>query len=268
MHRVLEVGRQRLHARGHVFLLQDVQHRVARRAGHGVGGVGVAVGKFEHVLGAALCHEGVVDLLARHAAAQRLGAVGHLLGEVQDVRRHAEHLGARPAAAAAEAGDDLVEDQQDVVLRADLAQALQVASRRDHHTGRAGERLHDHGGDVARVVQGDHVQQLVGQGPAVGVGHALEERAHGRLRVGNVVGLHRLAEGLAVAHHAAHRDAAEVHAVVALLINFLYNLDVLDSSNLDFKSKPIFVGHISHLISHISPLTAHFPFPFHKIIVV
>jgi hypothetical protein len=32
-----------------------------------------------------------------------------------------------------------------------------------------------------------------------------------------VVGLHALAEHLAVEHHAANRDAAEVHAVVALL---------------------------------------------------
>jgi hypothetical protein len=41
---------------------------------------------------------------------------------------------------------------------ADLAQALQVAHRRDHHAGRAGERLHDHGGDVRCIVQRDQVR--------------------------------------------------------------------------------------------------------------
>jgi hypothetical protein len=45
----------------------------------------------------------------------------------------------------------------------------------------------------------------------------LEKAFFGRLGVGQVVGLDALAEQLAVAHDAADRDAAEVHAVVALL---------------------------------------------------
>jgi hypothetical protein len=117
---------------------------------------------------------------------------------------------------AAEAGDDLVEDQQDVVGGADLAQSLQVADRRNHHAGRAGERLDDHGRDVGGIVQRDQVQQLVGQLGAL-CRHAAREGVLLELRVGQVVGLHRLAEVLAVAHHAADRDAAEVHAVVTLL---------------------------------------------------
>jgi hypothetical protein len=43
------------------------------------------------------------------------------------VRRDAEGLRGEGLAGAAEAGDDLVEDQQDAVPVADLAQALQVA---------------------------------------------------------------------------------------------------------------------------------------------
>ena len=71
--------------------------------------------ELEHVLRAARRHEGLVDLLLRDDAAERLDAVGDLLGEVQDVGHHAERLGAGERAGAAEAGDDLVEDQQDVV---------------------------------------------------------------------------------------------------------------------------------------------------------
>ena len=107
--------------------------------------------------------------------------------------------------------------------RANLAQALQVAHRRNDHARRAGKRLHDHGGNVAGVVQVDEVQQVVGQrrplpARAVGLGrrHALEERARWRLGVRQVVGLHALAKQLAVAHDAAHRNAAKVHAVVTL----------------------------------------------------
>jgi hypothetical protein len=66
-------------------------------------------------------------------------AVGDLLGDVDDVGRDAEGFRAGPAAGAAKAGDDLVKDQQDVVRRADLAQALQVAHGRDHHAGRSRE---------------------------------------------------------------------------------------------------------------------------------
>ncbi|MPM82164.1 hypothetical protein SDC9_129225 [bioreactor metagenome] len=173
--------------------------------------------ELQHVLGATLRHEGVVNLLGGDHAAQRLRTVGHLLGEVQDVRRHAESLGPGPGAAAAKASDDLVKNQQDVVLRADLADARKVTDRGNHHAGRAREGLHDHGGDVARIVQGDHVQQLVGQRAAAVFGHALLEGAGRRLGVGNVVRLHALPEQLAVAHDAADRDTAVVHAVVALL---------------------------------------------------
>jgi hypothetical protein len=77
--------------------------------------------------------------------------------------RDAEAVGGERRAEAAEAGDHLVEDQQDVVLVADRPQALQIALRRDQHAGRAGHRLDDHRGDVGGVVQGDDPLQVVGQ---------------------------------------------------------------------------------------------------------
>ena len=180
-----------------------------------MGRVGVAVGKLDGVVGTTGGHEGVADVLLDHHATQRLGAVGDLLGEVDDVGRDAKGLGAGPVAGAAETGDHLVKNQQDVVRRADLAQALQIALGRNDHAGRTGERLDDHGRDVGGVVQADHVEQLVGQLGA-GLGHAPRKRAVGGLGVGQVIGLDALAKVLAVAQDAAHRNATEVHAVVAL----------------------------------------------------
>ena len=63
----------------------------------------------------------------------------------------AEIVGGERRAEAAEAGDDLVEDQQDAVLVADLAQLLQIAFRRqDQHAGRARHRFDDHRRDGRR----------------------------------------------------------------------------------------------------------------------
>ena len=181
------------------------------------------MGELQHVLRATSGHEGVVNLLLYHHATQRLRAVGDLLGKVQDVRRHAKGLGTGPGTAAAKAGNDLVKNQQNVVRCANLAQALQVAHRRNDHAGGTRKRLDDHRSNVAGIVQVDDVEQVVGQRRALparaiglGRGHAFEERAHRGLGVRQVVGFHALAKQLAVAHNAAHRNAAKVHAVVTL----------------------------------------------------
>jgi hypothetical protein len=50
-------------------------------------------------------------------------AVGDALGRDHDVGRHAEIIGAEGLPEAPEAGDHLVEDEQDAVLVADLAKA-------------------------------------------------------------------------------------------------------------------------------------------------
>ncbi|MNS81773.1 hypothetical protein D3C72_1154950 [compost metagenome] len=177
--------------------------------------------ELDHVLGRVGLHHRVVELVAADHAAQRNHAVGHALGEVQHVGHHAEIVRREVGAHAPEAGDDLVEDQQDAVLVADLAQALQIALRRQVPAGRTGHRLHDDRGHVARVVQRQDA------------GFELDQRVFGphRLRVVDVGMVHRVvdeahvvharqkgrAEHLAVARNAAHRHAAEAHAVVALL---------------------------------------------------
>ena len=62
-------------------------------------------------------HHGVVDLPAGRHRAHRHGGVGEALGQVHHVGRDAETLGGEGRAQAAEAGDHLVEDQQDAVAR-------------------------------------------------------------------------------------------------------------------------------------------------------
>ena len=66
-------------------------------------------------------------------------------------------------------------------------------------------------------MQGYQIEQAVGHGLAIRLGPAFAKRAQRRLGVGQMVGFYALAEGLAVAHHATHRNAAKVHAVIALL---------------------------------------------------
>ena len=79
-------------------------------------------------------HEGVVDGLAHHHPAHRHRAGRHPLGEGDHVGLNAIALGGERRAETAEPGDDLVEDEQDAVLVADLAQPLQIALRRRQNT--------------------------------------------------------------------------------------------------------------------------------------
>ena len=216
VHSLLEIRRERCNPLNHVFFHQHVQGCNARRAGHRVCRVGVAVGEFEHVVRAALRHEGVVDFLFGNDCTQRLRAVGYLLGHIHDVGRHAKRGRTGVGTHTAKAGDDLVKNQQDVVGSANLAQALQVAHRRHHNPCRTRHGLHDHRRNVGCVVQCNQLEQLIGQ-RGTGRRHAFVKRAGRGLRVGQVVGLDTLAKRLAVGHNAAHGYATKVNTVVALL---------------------------------------------------
>ena len=68
---------------------------------------------------------------------------------------------------APEAGDHLVEHEQDAVRVADLAQPLQIALRRHQAAGRPGDRLDEARGDVLRAVQVDEAHQVLGELDAV-----------------------------------------------------------------------------------------------------
>ena len=123
--------------------------------------VGVAVKQLDGVFRP--LHEGVVDLALRKHRAHGQRAVGQSLGGGHQVGRHIESLRGKRLADSAEAGDHLVEYQQNVMPVADLAQALQVADRRQYHAGGAGNRFDDDRGDGRGVMQGDQALELVGE---------------------------------------------------------------------------------------------------------
>ena len=89
------------------------------------------------------------------------------LARRHDVGHDVEIVGAERRAEPAEAGDHLVEDQQDAVLLGDLAQLLEIALGRDQHARRAGHRLDDHRRDGRGIVQRDDPLELVGELRAV-----------------------------------------------------------------------------------------------------
>ena len=178
--------------------------------------IGVAVKQLDDVLGPV--HEGVVDALARDHAAHRHGAGGDALGEAEQVGDHAIALGGKGVAEAAEAGDDLVEDQQNAVTVADGAQPLQITFGRRQHAGRAGHRLDDHGGDRRGAVQRDDAFELVGEMPApfrLALGKGLMLAAIGCRQM--IDAGQQRAEEFAVVDNAADRNAAEADAVIAAL---------------------------------------------------
>ena len=112
--------------------------------------------------------------------------VGQPLGQRDEVGRNPEAFGGGGGTEPAKAGDDLVEDQQDAVPGADLAQLFQIADRRDEHPGRSGKGFDDHRSDCLRPVERDDPLKLVG-----------EMRTPGRLasaerHVGQAVGMRQM----------------------------------------------------------------------------
>ena len=136
VHRFFEIRGNGSDALDHIFAHQHIQSGNARRARHGVRRVGVAVGEFEHVLRTAAFHEGVVNIFFGHYATQWHSTVSHLLGHVHDVGRHAKSGSTGVGTQTTKAGDDFIKNQQDVVGRANFAQALQIAHRWHHHATR------------------------------------------------------------------------------------------------------------------------------------
>ena len=120
--------------------LQALDRRGAR---HRVAAVGVA----GEELRAGFAPEGLRHAVGHEHHRQRTVAAGDALAAAEDVWPDARVLGAKPFAGAAEAGDDLVEDEQDVVLVAHLAQRAHVAIRWDDDAGRHQDRLGDDGRD-------------------------------------------------------------------------------------------------------------------------
>ncbi len=129
-------------------------------------------------------------------------------------KRSARERRAQPA----EAGDHLVEDQQDAVPVADRPQPLQIAVRRQQHAGRAGDRLDDHRGDGLGAVQRDERSSASARCAPHAGWPRLKALRSGGVGVRQVIdaGQHG-AELAAVGADAADRDAAEADAVIAAL---------------------------------------------------
>ncbi len=156
--------------------------------------------------------------VAGQHAAQRYCTVADRLGEGQQVRSDAEALRSERHADPAEAGDDLVEHQQDAVVVAQFAQALQVARRGQDHPGRTGDGFDEYGGDCRGVMQRDQPLQVVGQFRALARQTLAERIARQVQGVPQVVHAAQLqAERPAVVGQPTQRQAAETDPVVSLL---------------------------------------------------
>ena len=166
-------------------------------------------------------HHGRVNAIATNHATQGDDAIGDPFGKGDHVGHHAEQIGCKRGAHATKTGDDFIEHQQDAVLVANLAQALQIALGWDVPTGAASHGLDKDGRHIARVVQGQdallqiqqrvfcpHRQLVLHISVVHGVvdkAHVIDARQHGR------------AKHFAVARDAANAHAAQTHPVVAAL---------------------------------------------------
>ena len=104
------------------------------------------------------------------------------------------------------------------MLVADLAQALQIALRRDQRAGRSRDRLDEYGGDGRPAIGRAVAFQIVRQFHAVLLGLTVAEQFLARPGVADRDHVRqRDREGLAVLDHAGQRDAAHVHAVIGAL---------------------------------------------------
>ena len=161
--------------------------------------------------------DGLVNAVAARHRAHGHDAVGQRLGHGDHVGHDAEGIGGELLAGPPEAADHLVEDQQDAVAVADLAQALQVALGRHQHADRAGDRLDDAGGDGIGPVQIDEALQVVGEFRA-GLRLAAHEPMLGQAGMAQVQRARQPgAEHALVVDQAGHREAAEVDAMIGEL---------------------------------------------------
>ena len=182
-----------------------------------MGRVGVAVKELDQVLGPG--HERIVDRCRGDHATERYRRIVDGFGKSDQIRLDIKEFVRERGAEATEARDDFVEDQQDAMLGADLAQSLEIALGRHDHAGRALHGFDDDRRDVAGVVQRDDALELVGQMQApLGLTPRITHLR--RLeRVGQVIDArnHQWREHFAVGRDATHRDTTHTDAVISAL---------------------------------------------------
>ncbi len=203
-------------ARQQSLAFVNLEGSQARRRCHRRARVGIAVENLGYARGCRV-ENGLLDVPMHEHAAHGHGATVDRLGGGHDVRCHPELDGGEDRPGAAKAGDHLVEDQQDIVAGADLAQALQVTHRRRHHAAGADDGLHHHRANILGAALGDEFFQgieLVGalfrQPATEGIGGNIEQ-------VGQEVDIVEGRKTLAVVGNPLQRSAADIDAVVAPL---------------------------------------------------
>ncbi len=136
----LQIGcRFRFDSLDDLLLAQDANVLQRHRRGDRVSRVGEAVVELAALV------ERLHHLIAHHHAAHGQVAGGHALGDGHQVRCVAVVVAAEPFAGAAEAADDFVGDEEDVVTRENLADLRPVAGWRNDHAAGPLDRLGDKG---------------------------------------------------------------------------------------------------------------------------
>ena len=143
--------------------------------------------------------DGEHDLVVGEDGGNGQGAAGEGLADGDHVRAHAFVVAGEQLAGAADAGLDLVGDEQHVVRVAQVEAFLEVALVRDIDAGFALDGLHDHGADLVALFVQDLPQRL-----GVVIGNVDETGREGPV----------LAVAVRVAGHRDDGDGAAVEVAV------------------------------------------------------
>jgi hypothetical protein len=134
-----EARRHALAVGQHAAVLVQAQHFQRHRGADRVRRIGGAVA--DRRAGGRGVGDGRVDLFREHGRAHRHVARGQALGQRHQVGLHAFGIAGEHRPSAAEAGDDLVDDEQDAELARRIAHRHQPAGRRHDDAARALDRL-------------------------------------------------------------------------------------------------------------------------------
>ena len=197
----------------HVVVAEEVEHGERRAARERVARVRVRVQERARDVVAV---EGVVHFVRREHAGERQVAAAQTFRQAQEIgRRRVGLLPGEQGAGPAEAGHDLVGDQQHLVARADLAGARQVVRVVHRHAGRALHARLDDQRSGRRVMEGEMRVERTCR-PLRDVARRLARRCRACIRARHRrTGTQERQVGVAEERHVGHRERADRLAVVA-----------------------------------------------------
>ena len=133
MHRILPIRLQRQRPAWQIFSAVQFQRGNRRRRRQGMAGIGIAVEEFD--ARASARHDGIINLVPDRNRPHGHGGVRQPLGHGHDIGHHAQALRTEIGAEATKTRDDLIKNQQNAMLGADIAEPLEVAHGRHQHAG-------------------------------------------------------------------------------------------------------------------------------------